>query len=55
VTEGTSLVAVSTSSGQILKTLSDTGNGSLYYGAASVSKGIVYVGNMDKKLYAYGL
>ena len=55
VTEGTSLVAVSTSSGQILKTLSDTSSGSLYYGAASVSQGIVYVGNMDKKLYAYGL
>lgn len=55
VTEGTNLVAVSTSSGQVLKTLSDTGSNSLYYGAASVSQGIVYVGNMDKKLYAYGL
>lgn len=55
VTEGTNLVAVSTTSGKVLKTLSDSSSGSLYYGAASISQGIVYVGNMDKKLYAYGL
>ena len=55
VTEGTSIVLIATSSGQILKTLTDTNSGSLYYGAASVSLGVLYVGNMDGRLYAYGL
>lgn len=55
VTQATNVLVFATASGQILKTLSDTGSGSLYYGAASVSNGIIYAGNMDDKLYAYGL
>lgn len=55
VTQSGNLQVIATASGQVLKTLSDTSSGSLYYGAASVSNGVVYVGNMDGNFFAYGL
>ena len=51
---GQTLQAIATTNGSILKTLSDNNSGSLYYGAASISGGIVYIGNMDGLLHAYG-
>lgn len=54
VTAGTSVLAIAAATGKILKTLADTGGNSLYYGAASIANGIVYAGNMDDVLHAYG-
>ena len=51
---GQTLQAIATSNGSILSTLTDSASGSLFYGAASVSGGIVYIGNMDGLLHAYG-
>jgi hypothetical protein len=50
--EGTHFVAIDTSSGKIDFNY-DTG--SLIWGAASVSNGVVYVGNQGGTLYAFGL
>jgi outer membrane protein assembly factor BamB len=54
VTAGTSVLAISSATGAILKTLVDMGSNSLYYGAASIANGVVYAGNMDDILHAYG-
>ena len=54
VTAGTDLIAIATANGGVLKTITDSTSGSLYYGAASISNGVVYVGNMDGLLHAYG-
>jgi hypothetical protein len=50
--EGSHLVAIDTFSGNIDFNY-DTG--SLIWGAASVSNGVVYVGNQGGTLYAFGL
>jgi polyvinyl alcohol dehydrogenase (cytochrome) len=54
-TAGTDVIVNDSASGQNLMTLTDTNSGSLYYGAASISRGVLYVGNMDGILHAYGL
>ena len=54
-TAGTNVIVDDSASGQNLITLTDTNSGSLYYGAASISRGVLYVGNMDGILHAYGL
>lgn len=51
---GQTLQAIATSNGSILSTLTDSNSGSLFYGAASISGGVVYIGNMDGLLHAYG-
>jgi len=38
----------------VLYSFEDSGSGSLFYGAASISRGVIYLGNMDGKLYAIG-
>jgi hypothetical protein len=53
VGEGSHLVAIETSSGNILFDSGDTG--SPIWGAPSVSNGVVYVGNQGGTLYAFGL
>ena len=50
--EGTHFVAIDTSSGNILFNY-DTG--AYIWGAASISNGVVYVGNQGGTLYAFGL
>lgn len=54
VSVGQTLKVIATKNGSILKTLTDSNSDSLYYGAASISNGIVYIGNMDGLLHAYG-
>ncbi len=55
VAAGPDLLAVSATDGSILKTLTDTNSGSLYFGPASIVNGVVYIGNVDDVLHAYGL
>jgi outer membrane protein assembly factor BamB len=45
---------IATSSGQALFRYQDTNSGSLFYGAASISNGVLYVGNRDGHLYTLG-
>lgn len=55
VAAGKDVLMISTKTGQTLATLSDTRGNSRYFGGASVSNGVLYIGNMDWNLYAYGL
>ena len=54
-TAGTDVIVDDSTDGHNLITLTDTNSGSLYYGAASISQGVLYVGNMDGILHTYGL
>lgn len=42
------------SDGHRLYTHADTNNNSHYYGPASISNGVLYIGNFDGYLYAFG-
>ncbi len=55
VGEGPDLVLVAANTGNTLFTYSDINTGSTFYGAASISNGVLYVGNMDGILYAFGI
>ncbi len=55
VMAGKDVLLLNTATGQTLNTLTDTRNNSRYFAGASVSNGVLYVGNMDWNLYAYGL
>ena len=55
ITAGADVMLFSTYDGHSLTTLPDTSSGSLYFGSASISQGMLYVGNMDGILHAYGL
>jgi polyvinyl alcohol dehydrogenase (cytochrome) len=55
VGEGNTLVLVATASGQPLYTYTDSKQGSSFYGSPSFSHGILYIGNADGSLYAFGL
>lgn len=52
---GKSVIVMDTSSGQILTRLTDSSNPSRFYAPASISNGVIYIGNMDWNLFAYGL
>jgi len=52
--EGRYMVVLDAASGEVLYSFEDSGSGSLFYGAASISRGVIYLGNMDGKLYAIG-
>jgi outer membrane protein assembly factor BamB len=52
--QGTYFMALDGSTGNVLFQYQDT-NPSVFWGAASVSSGIVYVGNSDGRLFAFGL
>lgn len=54
VGEGYKFVIVATSNGQTLYTYADGHKGSYFYGAASISGGVLYIGNFDGILYAFG-
>jgi outer membrane protein assembly factor BamB len=60
VGEGTGLVLVATADGSTLFAAWDHSSNSQYYGPATIShgvlyNGVLYIGNKDGKLYAYGL
>lgn len=55
VTQGNTVSLISTGSGQVLNNLVDTTTFSRYYASATVSNGMLFVGNMNGKFYAYGL
>jgi outer membrane protein assembly factor BamB len=50
----TSLLVVDSSTGNILFTFRDRSPGSKFFAPASISNGVLYVGNADGKLYAIG-
>ncbi|MHB8600544.1 MAG: outer membrane protein assembly factor BamB family protein [Ktedonobacteraceae bacterium] len=52
ITEGTYLIVVDAKTSATLFRYHDTGSGSLFYGSPSISRGVLYVGNMDGHLYA---
>lgn len=54
VGEGPTLVLIATNSGQTLFTYTDTTTGSNFYGPPSISNGVLYTGNADGNLYAFG-
>jgi polyvinyl alcohol dehydrogenase (cytochrome) len=54
VGEGNTFVAVAASDGHTLFTFTDTNTNSQFYGPASISKGILYIGDFDGLLYAFG-
>jgi hypothetical protein len=55
VAEGQDVLAVSTSTGGTLFTYTDSSAGSAFWGPASISNGVVYVGNQDGRLDAIGV
>jgi hypothetical protein len=57
VGEGTNVKLISTDTGRILNSLTDPHdiNSSRYFSVASISNGVLYIGNMDWYLYSYGL
>lgn len=55
VGEGTYVIVVDAVSSQTLFRFDDTNSGSRFYGPASISNGMMYIGNMDDNLYAFGL
>lgn len=54
VGEGYRIMLVSTSDGHLLYSYPDYHPGSNFYGAASISNGVLYIGNYDGILYAFG-
>jgi polyvinyl alcohol dehydrogenase (cytochrome) len=54
VGQGSYLILLSASSGLTLFRYQDTTSGALFYGAASISNGVLYIGNQDGHLYAFG-
>lgn len=54
VSQGRYLMVVNASTGATLFRFEDTNSGSLFYGGPSISHGVIYVGNMDGRLYAIG-
>jgi outer membrane protein assembly factor BamB len=54
VGEGTTLAVIAASDGHTLYSYTDTKNNSHFYGPASISNGVLYTGNVDGYLYAFG-
>jgi outer membrane protein assembly factor BamB len=54
VGQGFYMNVLDAASGAILYSFEDSGSGSIFYGPASISHGIIYIGNMDGHLYAIG-
>jgi PQQ-like domain len=52
--QGRFVMVLSASSGQTLFRFLDGNSGSAFWGAASISNGVLYVGNIDGHLYAIG-
>jgi len=54
VCQGRYVMVISASSGTTLFPFLDSNSGSTFYGAPSISNGVIYVGNLDGRLYAIG-
>lgn len=54
VGQGTYLMGIRASDGATLFTYQDSTSGSAFWGAPSISNGMVYAGNQDGTLYAFG-
>ncbi|MGN6793704.1 MAG: outer membrane protein assembly factor BamB family protein [Streptosporangiaceae bacterium] len=54
VADGQDVLAVSTSTGGTLFSYTDSAAGSAFWGPASISNGVVYIGNQDGLLDAFG-
>jgi outer membrane protein assembly factor BamB len=54
VGQGTYVLAFDASTGASLFRFQDTNSGSNFWGAASISNGMMYIGNQDGHLYAFG-
>jgi outer membrane protein assembly factor BamB len=52
--QGTSFMAFDTSTGNTLFSYQDTNPGSNFWGPASISNGVAYIGNQDGTLFAFG-
>lgn len=52
---GSSLIVLNAQSGQQLFRYLDSARSSFFFGAASVSNGVLYIGNKDGQIYAFGL
>jgi hypothetical protein len=52
--QGRYLMVLNASSGATLFRFEDTSSGSTFWGGPSISHGVIYVGNIDGKLYAIG-
>lgn len=52
---GSSLIVLNAQSGQQLFVYHDTAASSFFWGAASISNGVLYIGNKDGQIYAFGL
>ncbi len=55
VGEGSFVIVVDAVTSQTLFRYHDTNSGSIFYAPASISNGMMYIGNMDDNLYAFGL
>ncbi len=55
VEEGPVFAVINATTGKVLFSYKDSHAGSDFYGAASIAHGVLYVGNMDGNLYAFGL
>ena len=55
VEDGSTMVVLSAASGQTLFSYKGHTKSSVFYGAASISKGMLYVGNYEGNFYAFGL
>ena len=55
VEEGSEFDIFSAASGKTLFSYNDPSSYSLFWGAASISHGVLYIGNFDGNLYAFGL
>lgn len=54
VSQGRYLMVLNAATGSTLFRFEDTNSGSTFFGGPSISHGVIYVGNMDGRLYAIG-
>lgn len=52
--QGRFVMVMAASSGQTLFRYFDTNTGSAFWSGASISNGVIYIGNIDGRLYAFG-
>lgn len=50
---GPTMEVISTASGQTLFSYQDTSSGAIFYGAASIANGVLYIGDTNGNLYAF--
>ncbi len=53
--QGNTVIVMNASNGKTVARLHDHKRGSLLYGPATISNGVLFVGNLDGDLYAYSV